>query len=139
MPEIKEIKGAVTAMAEELVKMRQHLHAHPELSFQEKKTAEYISGQLTLWGIEHQSNVAGHGITGLIKGRHPDKKVVALRADMDALPILEKNETPYKSLSHGVMHACGHDVHTTCLLGAIKILHERKSDFEGTVKFIFQP
>ena len=126
-------------MTWELVKIRHYLHAHPELSFQEKKTAEYISEQLTLWGIEHQSNVAGHGITGLIKGRHPEKKVVALRADIDALPILEKNETSYKSLNHGVMHACGHDVHTTCLLGAIKILHERKSDFEGTVKFIFQP
>ncbi len=126
-------------MAEELVKIHRHLHAHPELSYEEEKTAAYISEQLTLWGIEHQSNVAGYGITGLIKGRHPETKVVALRADIDALPILEKNKTSYKSLNHGVMHACGHDVHTTCLLGAVRILNERKSGFEGTVKFIFQP
>jgi len=124
-------------MAEELVKIHRHLHAHPELSYEEEKTAAYISEQLTLWGIEHQSNVAGYGITGLIKGRHPETKVVALRADIDALPILEKNKTSYKSLNHGVMHACGHDVHTTCLLGAVRILNERKSGFEGTVKFIF--
>ncbi len=126
-------------MAEELVKIRRHLHAHPELSFKEEKTAAYISEQLTSWGIEHKTGVAGHGITGLIKGVHPEKKVVALRADIDALPILEKNEVPYKSLNHGVMHACGHDVHTTCLLGAVKILNERKSEFEGAIKFIFQP
>ncbi len=126
-------------MAGKLVDIRRHLHAHPELSFEEGKTAAYISGLLTSWNIEHQSDVAGHGITGLIKGRNPEKKVVALRADIDALPIAEKNKVPYKSLNHGVMHACGHDVHTSCLLGAVKILNERKSDFEGTIKFIFQP
>ena len=126
-------------MAGELTEIRQHLHAHPELSFEEKKTAAYISEQLSSWGIQHQTHVAGYGITGIIEGRKPEKKVVALRADIDALPIVEMNEIPYKSLSHGVMHACGHDVHTACLLGAVKLLHEKKSDFEGTVKFIFQP
>jgi len=126
-------------MVGELTKIRHHLHANPELSFEERKTAAYISEQLSLWGVEHQTHVAGYGITGIIEGRHPEKKVVALRADMDALPIFEKNEVSYKSLNNGIMHACGHDVHTTCLLGAVKILHERKSDFEGTVKFIFQP
>ncbi len=126
-------------MAEDLIKIRRYLHAHPELSYEEENTAKYISEQLTMWGIEHQSNVAGHGITGLIKGRHPEKKVVALRADIDALPIVEENEVPYRSLNKNVMHACGHDVHTTCLLGAIKILNEREYEFEGTIKFIFQP
>lgn len=126
-------------MAGELVNIRRYLHTHPELSFEEEKTAAYISERLTSWGIEHQTGVAGHGITGLIKGRNPEKKVVALRADIDALPIAEENMVPYKSLNHGVMHACGHDVHTTCLLGAVKILNEQKSDFEGTIKFIFQP
>ncbi len=139
MFEIKKIKTNVAAIAGELVDIRRHLHAHPELSFEEEKTAAYISELLTSWGIEHQTNVAGHGITGLIKGRNPEKKVVALRADIDALPIAEENKVPYKSLNYGVMHACGHDVHTTCLLGAVKILNERKSDFEGTIKFIFQP
>ncbi len=79
------------------------------------------------------------GVIGLIKGKNPDKKIIALRADMDALPILEANEVPYKSLNEGVMHACGHDVHTTCLLGAAKILSELKDEWEGTVKLIFQP
>ncbi len=126
-------------MAGELVNIRRYLHAHPELSFEEEKTAAYISELLTSWGIEHQTNVAGHGVTGLIKGLIPEKKVVALRADIDALPITEENEVPYRSLNKNVMHACGHDVHTTCLLGAIKILNKRKSEFEGSVKFIFQP
>jgi len=126
-------------MIGELVDIRRYLHAHPELSFEEEKTAAYISERLTAWSIEHQTGVAGHGITGFIKGRNPEKKTVALRADIDALPITEKNDIPYRSLNHGVMHACGHDVHTTCLLGAIKILNERKSEFEGTIKFIFQP
>jgi amidohydrolase len=134
-----EIKEAVAALKQMLVKIRRHLHAHPELSFQEKETAAFISGQLTSWGMEHQTQVAGYGITGLIKGKNPDKKVVALRADIDALPIVENSVKEYKSQNHGVMHACGHDVHTTCLLGALKLLHERKHTFEGTVKYLFQP
>ena len=79
------------------------------------------------------------GVVGLIKGKNPDKKITALRADMDALPIIEENDVPYKSKNAGVMHACGHDVHTTCLLGAAKILNELKDEWEGTVKLIFQP
>ncbi len=86
-----------------------------------------------------EPGIGGYGITGLIEGKNPSKKVIALRADMDALPISEENEFPYKSINKGVMHACGHDVHMTCLLGAVKILHELRNDFEGTVKFIFQP
>lgn len=119
--------------------IRQHLHAHPELSFDEKDTATYISGLLSKWGIDHQNNIGGYGIVGLIEGKNPKKKVIALRADMDALAITEQNEIACKSQNHGVMHACGHDVHMTCLIGTIRILSEFKNDFEGTVKFIFQP
>jgi amidohydrolase len=123
----------------ELIKIRHHLHQHPELSYQETETAAYISGLLSKWGIEHQTGVGGYGITGLIKGKNPDSKTVALRADIDALPVTEKNDVEYRSVNQGVMHACGHDVHTTCLLGAAKILNDLKDRFEGTVKLIFQP
>ncbi len=122
-----------------LIEMRRHLHAHPELSFQEKETASFISGTLLGWGISHKTHVGGYGITGTIEGKNPQKKTVGLRADMDALPITEENETNYISENKGVMHACGHDVHTTCLLGTLKYLQEHKDQFEGTVKFLFQP
>src|SRR5690606_35087008 len=95
--------------------IRHHIHAHPELSFEEHNTAAFISGKLTEWGIQHQTGIAGTGIIGIIEGKNPTKKCVALRADMDALPIQEANETPYRSQNNGVMHACGHDVHSTCL------------------------
>ena len=118
---------------------RRHLHAHPELSFQEVETGNYVSALLTEWGIEHRRGVAGTGVVALIKGKNPKKRAVALRADMDALPISEANNVPYKSQNDGVMHACGHDVHTSALLGAARILHELRGQFEGTVKCIFQP
>ncbi len=133
------IKELVRRDVSALVDIRRYLHAHPELSEQEEHTAAYISGLLSEWGIEHQTGIGGYGITGLIKGKNPDKKVIALRADMDALPLTEENEVSYKSQHTGVMHACGHDVHMSCLLGAVKILHELHNEFEGTVKFIFQP
>jgi len=136
---LTEVKKQAASLSRELIDIRRHLHAHPELSFEEANTAKYISGLLKSWNIEYQTDIGGHGIVGLIKGKNPNKKILALRADIDALPIVEKNNVPYKSLNTGVMHACGHDVHTTCLLGAIKILNEQKPDFEGTVKFIFQP
>lgn len=122
----------------ELTAIRRHLHSRPELSFQETETARYISEQLTALGIPHQTGVAGTGITGVLSGGHPGK-TIALRADMDALPIHEKNEVPYKSQNEGVMHACGHDVHSTCLLGALRMLHEYRSEWGGKVQFIFQP
>ena len=122
-----------------LLNIRHYLHKHPELSFQEVETARYISELLTDWNIEHQTGVGGNGIVALIKGINPDKCSMALRADMDALPIIEENETKYKSVNPGVMHACGHDVHTTCLLGSAKILYALRSKFEGTIKLIFQP
>jgi len=135
----ENIKKQAASLHGELVDIRRYIHAHPELSFKEDKTAKYISGLLKSWNIEHQTDIGGNGIVGLIKGKNPDKKVLALRADIDALPITEKNQVPYKSLNTGVMHACGHDVHTTCLLGAVKILNSLKDSFEGTIKFIFQP
>ena len=139
MTDKNKIKSAAAALSDQLIAIRHHLHAHPELSFQEKQTSAYISGILKKWGIEHQTGVGGYGITGLIRGKNPGKKTVALRADLDALPITEQNDVPYRSQNEGVMHACGHDVHTTCLLGAVKILHGLKEGFEGSVKFLFQP
>lgn len=121
------------------IEQRRYLHQHPELSFEEVQTGRYIAARLKEMGIEHQHGVAGNGVVALIKGRNPKKKVVALRGDMDALPIQETNQVPYKSLREGVMHACGHDVHTASLLGTARILHELRDQFEGTVKCIFQP
>lgn len=134
-----KIKERVVSYHEGTVAIRRHLHAHPELSFQEKETARYISEQLTAFGVSHETGIADTGVVALIKGRNPDKKVIALRADIDALPITEANDVPYKSKNVGVMHACGHDVHTTSLLGAARVLQELKDEFEGTVKLIFQP
>jgi amidohydrolase len=135
----QKIKSIAHNHKEELINIRHHLHANPELSMQEKETSFFIQTELKKIGIKFQSGVAGYGIVALIHGKNPDKKTIALRADMDALPIIEKNEVPYKSKNEGVMHACGHDVHSTCLLGAAKILHELKDEFEGSIKLIFQP
>ena len=123
---------------EEVRENRRHLHAHPELSFQEYETSAFVAKKLDDLGIE-QSQVADTGVVGLIKGKNPDKGCIALRADMDALPIVEANQVPYASTKPGVMHACGHDVHTASLLGAAKILQEVKNEFEGTIKLLFQP
>ncbi len=123
----------------EVQAIRHHIHSYPELSFEEHNTSVFIASQLTGWGIEHTRGIAGTGIVALIKGKNPDKKCIALRADMDALPIQEANDAPYRSQNDGVMHACGHDVHSSCLLGAARILHELRNEFEGTIKLIFQP
>ena len=132
------IKNLAHHLAPEFISIRHHLHAHPELSYEEYNTSLYIQSKLREWNIPFEIK-ATTGVVGLIKGKNPDKRIVALRADMDALPILEENEVAYKSTNPGVMHACGHDVHTTCLLGAAKILNETKDNWEGTVKLIFQP
>lgn len=118
---------------------RRHLHTFPELSFEEVETGRYVAAQLDAIGIEYTQGIAGNGIVARIKGKKPGKKVVALRADMDALPIMEANDVSYKSQHPGVMHACGHDVHTASLLGAARILHELRDHFEGTIKCLFQP
>jgi len=124
---------------QEIIAHRRHLHENPELSYQEVETGKYVAKQLSDMGIEFEHGIADNGVVGLIKGENPDKKVIALRADMDALPITEANDVPYKSKNEGVMHACGHDAHTSSLLGTAKILNAVKSDFEGTIKLIFQP
>lgn len=117
---------------------RRHLHAHPELSFHEYETSAFVASKLDELGIDYKK-MANTGLVALIKGSKPSKSVVALRADMDALPILEANDVVYKSTKPGIMHACGHDVHTSSLLGTAKILTELKEEFGGTVKLIFQP
>ena len=134
----EKIKKLAADYAEEFIAIRHHLHAHPELSYKEFETSQFIQQKLSGWNIEHKI-MATTGVVGLIKGKNPDKRIIALRGDMDALPITEENNVEYKSQNVGVMHACGHDVHSTCLLGAAKILNETKDDWEGTVKLIFQP
>jgi amidohydrolase len=133
-----KIKNVAKKFSKEFIEVRHHIHANPELSYEEFKTSAFIQGKLASWNIPFEIK-ATTGVVGIIKGKNPDKKVVALRADIDALPITEANDVNYKSTNIGVMHACGHDVHTTCLLGAAKILNELKEEWEGTVKLIFQP
>lgn len=122
----------------EFIQVRRHLHAHPELSYKEFETSKFIQQKLAGWNIPFEVK-ATTGVVGLIRGKDPGSRCIALRADMDALPIKEENNVDYCSTVEGVMHACGHDVHTACLLGAAKILNEIKEDIEGTVKLIFQP
>lgn len=123
----------------ELIEIRRHLHKNPELSMKEERTSAYIASKLDEYGVSYIRGIAVHGIVALIKGKEPESKTVALRADMDALPIKEENNTDYCSIVPGVMHACGHDVHMTCVLGAAKLLNQLKDQFTGTVKLIFQP
>jgi amidohydrolase len=123
----------------ETVANRRHLHAHPELSYQEYATAAFVAQKLREMGLSPQEGVAQTGVTALIEGRNPSSRVIALRADLDALPIQETNEVSYKSTVPGVMHACGHDVHTSSLLGTARILQSLRGEFEGSVKLIFQP
>lgn len=134
----EKIKILAKEFAPALIDMRRHLHANPELSYQEIATSQYVQEQLHALGIPFEIK-ATTGILATIKGKNPESKVIALRADMDALPILEENDVPYRSVNNGVMHACGHDVHTTVLLGAAKILQNLKEEWEGTIQLIFQP
>jgi hippurate hydrolase len=134
----KKIQTLSEKYFDEFVQIRRHLHAHPELSYKEFETSKFVQQKLKEFGIKY-TVIATTGVVGIIKGKNPTKKIIALRADMDALPITEKNEAEYRSKNEGVMHACGHDVHTTCLLGAAKMLNELKEEWEGTIKLIFQP
>ncbi len=136
---LEKIKSLSETYSQETIGLRRHLHANPELSYEEFNTAKFVAAKLRSYGIDPQEGIATTGIVAVIKGKNPDKKTVALRADMDALPIEEANQVPYKSTKPGVMHACGHDVHTSSLLGTARILSEIKDQFEGTVKLIFQP
>ena len=138
-PIINKIKELANTYHSSIIENRHHLHAHPELSFQEHETMKWIGEKLKEYQIDFQSGIAKTGIVAILKGKNPDKKIIALRADIDALPIQEENTVSYKSKNPGVMHACGHDVHTASLLGTIRILNELKDSWEGTIKFIFQP
>lgn len=133
---IKEISNSIF---NEVVEIRRHLHANPELSFEEYNTSNYIQHVLDHYKIPYKSGWVKTGIIAHIEGKNPGKKIIALRADLDALPIQETNQTEYKSKNKGVMHACGHDVHSASLLGASIILNQLKDQFEGTIKLIFQP
>ncbi|MEO5642327.1 MAG: M20 family metallopeptidase [Bacteroidia bacterium] len=136
------LKTAIQEAARELlpriITIRRHLHAHPELSFQEFNTAAFVADELEALGIPFEK-VTETGIVALIEGKNPASKIIALRGDLDALPIFEKNDVPYKSVNEGIMHACGHDVHASSLIGVAHLLNKFKNDFEGTVKLIFQP
>jgi len=134
-----QVEKLASKYHKEAIKIRRHLHQNPELSFEEVKTGKFIAEKLKAFEIPHKHGVADNGVVGLIEGKNPKKRVIALRADIDALPIEETNKVRYKSKNVGVMHACGHDVHTASLLGVSKILSELKSEFEGTIKLIFQP
>ena len=141
------LKNKIQSLSEkyhqDTIALRRHIHQNPELSFQEIETGKFIAEQLKEMEIPHQHGVAENGVVALIKGTKGNtkgrKKVVALRADIDALPILEANKVAYKSKNKGVMHACGHDVHSSSLLGTARILNEVRDQFDGTIKLIFQP
>ena len=131
------IKKIVQTLEEEMVSIRRHLHAHPELSFQESETMKFVSSVLDRYKIKHEKGIGGYGIVGEIG--NANEGCVALRADMDALPIQEKTGAVYSSKNPGIMHACGHDVHTTCLIGAAICLKRMENELDGKVKLIFQP
>lgn len=128
----------VEEVYDQMISWRRHLHENPELSFKEENTARMVGDVLGGYGIEVHRNVGGHGVVGILKGSNTGP-TVALRADMDALPIQEENDVPYKSRVPNVMHACGHDAHTATLLGVAKILSTHRDELNGTIKFIFQP
>ena len=133
------IKSKCDAYFDDVVAIRRQLHQHPELSFCEKDTAELIKRCLASKNIEYQSDVAGTGVVATIHGSLSFRPVIALRADLDALPIQETTDLPYRSVNDGVMHACGHDAHTAMLLGTAFILNDLRDKFSGTIKLIFQP
>ncbi|WP_068472802.1 M20 metallopeptidase family protein [Saccharicrinis aurantiacus] len=134
-----EIKNLTKKYYSEIIGIRRHIHENPELSFEEFETSKYICSKLDEYGISYKAGYVKTGIIGTIKGKNPDKRVIALRADMDALPIDENETHDIKSCNKGVMHACGHDAHSASLLGTAKILNELKNEWEGTILLIFQP
>jgi amidohydrolase len=135
---MSELLDAAQSIAATIVADRRTIHGHPELAYQEKETAALVEARLRELGIEHRGGVGGTGVIGLVRGARPGPTVL-LRADMDALPITEESDAPYVSQNLGVMHACGHDAHTAMLLGAARILQERRAEFDGAVKLMFQP
>ena len=135
----EQLLASAQNQLEKVRQVRRHLHAHPELSFQEHETAYFLQARLEEAGIEVKTGYAETGLVAVIKGKNPDSRLFALRGDMDALPIKEENTIDYRSQNEGVMHACGHDVHSACALGAGLILQELKDEWEGTVHILFQP
>jgi amidohydrolase len=136
---LEEIKRLSAQYSGEVIESRRHLHENPELSYQEFNTVKFVAEKLRSFGITVKEGVATTGLVAEIKGKNPGRRNIALRADMDALPINEQNNISYKSKVPGVMHACGHDVHTASLLGTARILNAVKDQFEGTVRLLFQP
>jgi amidohydrolase len=138
-----DLKSKLHSRAQEIwqetVALRRRIHAHPELAFEEFETSALVKAELAAAGIDFQENVAKTGVVGIVQGKQGEGKTIALRADMDALPILEANQVPYASKVPGKMHACGHDVHTSSLLGTARLLQENRDQFAGTIKLIFQP
>tara|TARA_Y100001934_G_C12311183_1_gene755007 strand:+ start:75 stop:1277 length:1203 start_codon:yes stop_codon:yes gene_type:complete len=134
-----KIKKITRSIFHEIVSIRRWIHQHPELSFEEKKTSQYICSILEKNNIKYENQVAGYGVVALIECQNPDSQVIGVRGDMDALPIQEKNDIPYKSVHDGVMHACGHDAHTAVVLGTAIVLNKLKDNLTGTIKCIFQP
>ncbi len=134
-----DIHGLAKELQDDVISIRRHLHSHPELSYEESETAAFIASQLRQAGISHETNVGGYGVVGIIQGNNPGKVCIALRADMDALPIEEENQVAYRSKISGKMHACGHDAHMAVLLGTAKLLNSIRNQFEGTIKLLFQP
>jgi amidohydrolase len=132
------IKPEIKVLKESIISTRRDIHQYPELAFNEHRTAKLVADRLNSLGIDVQTGVGKTGVVGTLKGKNSDK-TIALRADMDALPMQEIGDLPYKSQNDGVMHACGHDGHTAMLLGAAEVLSKKKDALNGTVKFIFQP
>ena len=137
--EISEIKLLSKEIFNEIISVRRHIHKHPELSFKEYKTSEFICSILDKHKITYTKNIVETGIIAIIEGNNPTTKTILLRADLDALPIEEENNVNYKSINAGIMHACGHDVHSASIIGAAIILNKLKHTFNGTIKIMFQP
>ena len=136
---INKIKQLADSAFDEVIEIRRYIHKNPELSFKEHKTSAYIKSILQKWNIPYSDGFAKTGIVVLLEGNNPASKILALRADFDALPITEENNIDYCSVNNGVMHACGHDAHTASMLGALNILNTLKDEWKGTIKFVFQP
>lgn len=136
---IDRIREIADGLLPEWQRIRHYIHAHPELSFEETGTAAFVAAELRKLQIPFTEGVAGTGIVAIIEGKNPAARCLAIRSELDALPITELNEVPYKSLNEGLMHACGHDVHTACLLGVARIMNELRNEWSGTLKLIFQP
>ncbi len=140
MPVIKEtILIKSSDLKNEVIKLRRHLHKYPELSYKETETASFICNWLRKNGIEYRKGIAGTGIIGTIKGKGEGKNIIAIRAEMDALPVTERNNTDFASINLGKMHACGHDAHMAMLMGTASLLNNLRDQFGGTVLLIFQP